>query len=298
MSAARHCARLTALRGPSPADHPLASEVAERLAHALQVGLEPLLDGAARVTASPPRLVPARELAGRPARGHHLALAFAGESARALITLGAEPLLRLVDRRFGGAGTDCAAPTRLPGSARLLADRLLAPLIAGLDGCWGDGPAVRSSVVQRDDDLARVRWSEPSADVLHLALEVGESGRPDWSVDVAFAAALVTGWLGRSDRRAPAAAPLSVDAASRGRLSHVALPLRAVVDEPRLPLRRVSALAVGDCIPLGLGGTASLRLGDRTVAVGVVGASAGKVAIRVTAATPQLALPAPLETRS
>ena len=127
---------------------------------------------------------------------------------------------------------------------------------------------------------------------MHLALDVTEPSRPDWSVDLAFAAPLVAGWLGRSDRRVPVAP--SADPAL-GRLSHVALPLRAVVDEPRLPLRRVGALAVGDCIPLGLGGTASLRLGDRTVALGVVGASAGKVAIRVTAATPQLALAPPME---
>lgn len=297
----RHCARLTAPRGPSPADHARVGEVLERLAIALRSALDPLLGGAARVVAAPPRVVAAgTTVAGLAASGHHLALAFDGRGERALLTVAAEPLMRLVDRRFGGAGGECGASTRLPGSARLLADRLLAPVVDALDGGWGEGVATAATVVGREDDLARLRPIDPAADALHLVLAVVEAGWPGWSVALVLPLPLVTGWPDRSDRRAGAAASARPDPGSmaRGRLGHVALPLRAVVDEPRLPLRRVGALAVGDCIPLGLGGTATLRLGDRTVAHGVVGATAGKVAIRVTSAQPRLALAAPLETQT
>ena len=127
--------------------------------------------------------------------------------------------------------------------------------------------------------------------MLHLSFRVVEEGWPDWTVEMAFAADLVSACLERSDRQ-PAGKPAPVN---RDRLDHVRLPLRAVVDEPRLPLGRVSALAVGDSIPLGVGGTATLRLAGRTVAHGIVGATNGKTAVRDHRRSPQLALAAPQE---
>lgn len=292
----RHCERLTSARGPSPADLSTLPRMAGSFEDALRRLLEPFLGAAPLVRASPPVALPADALAELvPDDGHHVALIAAGGPALVVVSIGAGPLVMLLDRWFGGTGGSDAQPdTRpdtLPLSARMLAERLTPKLVHALDAAWSTDRPAGLTLHRTSDRLARLGAFAVGESLVHARFDVVEDGRPDWAIHVTHSADLLRRW--EVAARPIESAPLPVAALVQGTLGGIGLPLRAIVDEPRLPLRRLNRLAVGDCIPLGVGGLVSLRLADRTVGHGVVGTSHGKVAVRVTAARPTLALSPP-----
>ncbi len=283
-------------RGPAPADEGALGPIHHALARALGPVLRPMLGDAVRLEVEEPRTLSRAALAGTLAdHGHHALLAVEGDPARVLVSLAAGPLMAALDGWFGGTGrAPDAPPAELPDSARLMAERLVNGIVAALGTAWSADRPRAFSVARAEERLAHLPWLTPADAVVHVRLLAASPAMgAAFPVDLSYPAAALAGWTGAT-RQAPArAAPARVDGLVRGPLGAVALPLRAVVDEPRLPLGRVSRLAVGDCIPLGVGGHASLRLGDRTVGEGVVGTAAGRVAIRVTSASPPPALAAP-----
>jgi flagellar motor switch protein FliM len=77
---------------------------------------------------------------------------------------------------------------------------------------------------------------------------------------------------GAGDRRRPDAKPFA----------DVPLPLNAVLARINVPVSRISAMQPGDTIPLALGRNVALRLADREIARGEVGACDGALALRLT----------------
>ena len=294
----RHCDRLRAGRGPTPAELPCLARVGGALERELRLVFEPLLGASPAVSADAPALVGPDGLAERlPAHGLHVLLTAEGLAGRALLSIGGDGLLMLLDRWFGGTGapTPCPpppCPPTLPLSAQLLGERITPRLVDALGAAWSGELPTGLAAAHSAERLGRLNAFAPDEAVVHCRFDVAEAGRPDWAVHATYSADLLRRWSDAAGRRVAPAEEPAPPVADRvgGTLGGVALPLRAIVDEPRLPLRQLNRLAVGDCIPLGVGGLVTLRLADRVVGQGVVGTSNGKVAVRVTMAKPTLAL--------
>lgn len=199
-----------------------------------------------------------------------------------LATFEAAPVLRLLDRAFGGRGV---VPDPLPGAFPLSAELLLAriedaiavALSAGLGG--DETHLVRP--LRRDTDLAHLAPFAPSEPLLQIVLEVEETQAQPWSLALAFplstlAAALV---VPRRQRRAARPAPRP----GPGDEPFASLPLEvtAVLVDMSLPFSRVSALRPGDVLPVTVARSVPIRVDGRTIAAGTVGEVEDRVAVQV-----------------
>ncbi|WP_068077945.1 FliM/FliN family flagellar motor switch protein [Novosphingobium lentum] len=283
---AQHCAAL--LRpGPGPAELlPALARAGERLAHALRAALVPLLGGdPPAIDCSAPVEILYADFAATIAPLAANSLLVAGAQAAPLLTtVDAGAVLRLVDRAFGGPGeAPDPLPEEFPVSADLIVARLEAVIAARLAAALGadrEG-AIRS--LRRDGSLAHLAPFAPATRLATIVLTISQPGRAPWTMALAFPLATLGELFGHGER--PPAARLAnqraADPASAP-FADMPLPMIALLVDMAMPLSAISALEPGQILPVSVARSVPLRIGDRAVARGTIGAVDDRVAVQIT----------------
>ena len=269
--------------GPSAAELlPALARMSERLAKAVRGALGPLLGGAE------PQINPMKPMETDFAD-------FCSEvprlAANCLMQLGASPfmvsiegesVLRLVDRAFGGPGdTPASLPKEFPLSAELMIGRIEQVVATALTvALGGNGGVIRS--VRRDVSLAQLQAMPDATKMASLLLNVVEQGRMPWAISIAFPLDTLGVMFAHGDTRRPARAPRGPASPTDAPFADLPVELAAVLVDMKLPLAAVSALRVGQILPVPIARNVPIKVGGKTYACGTVGALEDRVAIQIT----------------
>ena len=297
---ASHCAELLR-KGPAPEQLlPLLGRTGERLARRLSGALAPMLGGEAPpVSASSPREGSLSSLNSSIARLAANSLFVCGQSASPLlVSIEAEPVLRMVDRAFGGKGE---APSPLPDTFPMAAELMIARietlfashLSAAISAIAGDtqndsrvsaAPAI--TVARRDGSLAMLEPFAEGVPLAILTLEVDDGGVLPWMVTLAMPMATLARLFGFPDPSPGANAGAPVHhreaLATNAPFGDVPLAVSAVLVDMSLPFAAVANLCVGQVLPVAVARAVPLRVGGHTIAHGTVGTVDDRVAIQIT----------------
>ena len=312
---ARHCGELLR-KGPTPEELlALLSRTGERLSRRLSGALAPLLGGEAPPTSAGT----ARETDWGQLRGSIARLAanslltiaadpLTGEGGLPLlVSIEAEPVLRIVDRAFGGKGDAPAPlPTQFPMAAEMMVGRLetmigghLSAAVAAICAMPGMPPGPRNThlghdggplaidPLRRDGSLVALAPFHDGQQLVQLNLEVDDGGVLPWLITLAMPIGTLARLFGYPDptpgvipspaRRAPARADTMP-------FADVPLSLSAVVIDMRIPFAVIAGLEVGQVLPVAVSRQVPLRIGGATIAHGIVGAVDDRVAVQITRA--------------
>lgn len=281
---ARHAAELLGA-GPSIGEmvRPL-TQLGEKLARTLPAGLARVAAGEAPVVRIGIPVDGTLEglIAGEQGLTAHSLMGLGPKRLPLLASFEAAPVLRLLDRTFGGRGLlPDPLPRAFPLSAQLLLTRMEETIAAALSAGMGGDEVHRVQPLRRDTELAQLAPFALTEPLLRIALEVEEPGMEAWSLTLAFplgtlASALVAP---RRKRRAAPRTPLP----GPGDEPFASLPLEvtAVLVDMTLPFSRLSALRPGDVLPVTVARAVPLRVDGRTIAAGTVGEVEDRVAVQV-----------------
>ncbi|NML92940.1 FliM/FliN family flagellar motor switch protein [Novosphingobium olei] len=283
---ARHAAELVR-PGPGPAELlPALARASERMARSMRGALALLLGGEPPMVecAAPEELV-LHDLAGRvPGLAAWSIYRVAGTGGRLLSAIDAEVALRLVDRAFGGPGhAPHPLPRELPLSAELMVQRIEAVLANQFAAATGLRTAEAITAIARDSNLAQLQPYSAEARLAVLTLSVTEPGGTPWEMRLAIPMPMLAEFFGQPEnaprkpaRRIKPASPEDTPYAD------VPLPVTAVLVDVALPLSVLSALEVGQVLSVPIARSIPLRVADRTVAHGSIGAVDDRVAVQLT----------------
>lgn len=280
-AAAQHCPELLR-RGPEPADLiPQLERMGERLGKALVPALAPLCGGKTlECSVLPPCETHEAELGERLGTLAATMLLSSGVPGVSLLaSLDGGAALALVDRAFGGTGQPpTPLPPAFPFSAELMIERIEAMIAAAVTQALGQTPEAVQPL-RRASRIADLGAYPAGMRLVALSLELSQGLATPWRLTVALPLALLPKLLGQGDsglrprgEADPAAAPFA----------DVPLPLTAVLVDMAVPLRAVSALAVGAVLPVAVARAVPIRLGSAVIARGTVGAQDDRVAVRLT----------------
>ncbi len=287
-AAAQHCSELLRA-GPGAAELlPMLERMGGRLARSLAVSLASLMGGAMPVVrASAPREASAEALSLEiePLAANSLLVAGA-QDAPLLASLDAGAVLRLVDRAFGGKGeAPSPLPDSFPMSAELMIGRLetmVAHRIGQALGAEGDG-AIRS--LRRDGSLAQLAPFAANCPLAVLTLTVEEIAGANavWDIVLAFPMPTLASLFGHGERPPAARShrPGPADPASEP-FADVPLQLTAVLVDMQIAVSAISQIRPGTILPVAVARSVPLRIGDKTIAHGTIGALDDRVAVQLT----------------
>lgn len=275
--------------GPPPVELvPAFSQLAERLARILSRALAPLLAGEAPVV---------RAQAARECEAGELDVTIAPLAANCLLALGegparllasieAEPVLRMVDRAFGGRGAvPNPLPDRFPLSAELMIARLEAAVCDSLDQALGGAAGFRA--VERSGSLAEIAPFGQGTMLALLSLDVEEPGGDGWSITLAAPLAVLEALFGKpapAAKAGKAAAKPTSRQPGEAPFADLPLTLSAVLVDMAMPVSALSGLKAGDIIPVAVARSVPLMVGETCIARGTIGACDDRVAVQVTQA--------------
>ena len=192
----------------------------------------------------------------------------------------AAPVLRLVDRAFGGRGTvPDPLPEAFPLSAELLLGRVEEAIAGALTAVFG-GERNKVRAMRRDTSLRQLDPFDKRAELLQLSLEVEEPGVEPWSLSLAFPLETLAEVL-VSPRHAPRVArPASPDPMSEP-FASMPLDVTAVLVDMTMGFSRISSLKPGDVLPVAVARSVPLQVDGRTVATGTIGEVEDRVAVQI-----------------
>ena len=284
--AAQHCPEL--LRSPDAAPIQLApalTRLGDGLARVLSAALAPLSAGQAPlVRCIAPRECTMAELGGAiaPLAANSL-LTLGTPDMPALASLDAEAVLRMVDRAFGGRGVaPSPMPTAFPLSAELMIGRLEAVVVQALGQALGLGNAVQP--LRRDGCIKQLAPFADGEELGVLTLEVDDPGRTPWTVTIAIPRTALIKMFGEGERAAPKAARTGLANPAHEPFGAVPLTISAVLVDMRIGFAELSNLQPGQIIPVAVARSIPLKVGDKTIATGTIGALDDRVAVQVTQA--------------
>jgi len=281
---AQHCPELLQSRDAAPVPlMPALSRLGDGVARALSNALAPLSGG------EPPLV---RSKAPRECTIAQLSQDIAPLAANSLLTAGApdmpmlasldaEAVLRMVDRAFGGRGeAPSPLPTAFPLSAELMVTRLEGVVVAAL----GQALGMAVQPVRRDGCIIQLNPFASDEQVGVLTLEVDDPGRSPWRVTVAFPQPVLTKLLGDGEPRAPKPARASHINPADDPFGPVPLTISAVLVDMRIGFAELSNLQPGQILPVAVARSVPLKVGDKTIAHGTIGALDDRVAVQITQA--------------
>jgi flagellar motor switch protein FliM len=281
---AQHCPEL--LRGnaaPVPL-MPALTRLGEGAARALALALAPLLAGEPPLVRSADvRECTMAELAGRIAPLAANSLLAAGTPEMTLLaSVEAEAVLRMVDRAFGGRGD---APSPLPDAFPLSAELMVARLEGVVAQAVGPALAMAGAVqgLRRDGSIAQLAPFPDSETLGAITLEVDDPGRTPWKIVLAFPQAVLVKLFGDDRPIASRPRPPQPNPADEP-FGSVALTVSAVLVDMSIGFTALSNLQPGQILPVAVARSVPLRVGDKTIAHGTIGALDDRVAVQITQA--------------
>lgn len=299
---AAHCPELLR-QGPGPAELlPLMKRMGDRLARRLSGALAAMLGGdAPLVSCTDPRETTLDSLYHSVANlAANSLLAVGSPATPMLVSIEAEPVLRIVDRAFGGKGEAPAPmPKTFPMAAEMmiarietvLADHLCAAVAATARGARaGAAPDIRP--MRRDGSLAMLAPFPEKLLLAQITMEVDDGGVLPWLMTFAMPFATLARLFGTDE------APAAAQTAHRRPVDPLAAPfadlplsLSALVVDMRVPFSTIAHLAPGMVLPVSITRQVPLRVGDQIIARGIVGTLDDRVALQITSAFPDQRTP-------
>ncbi len=294
-----HCPELLR-QGPGAAELlPLLTRMGERLARRMAGALAPLLGGEAPlVSCLAVSEIDRQQLQQSIAKLAANSLFVVGQSKLPLlVSIGADPVMRIVDHAFGGKGEAPASmPDAFPMAAELMIGRLetligphLAAAVAVTDG--GAKGAVLPTItpLRRDGSLAQLAPFPDAERLAMLQLEVNDGAGKPWTITVAMPMATLARLFGYSDSSAggdaDAPAPRRRNASAiEAPFGEVPLSVSAIIVDMVLPFSAIAALAPGQVLPVNVARSVPLHVGDHCFANGAIGAIDERIAIKITRA--------------
>jgi len=284
---ARHCPELLGTSLPAVPDLlPQVGLFGERLARQLALGLARLTGtDAPTVRTTPPRTATLEQIEQEALRLASYGLLAAGDDGHpVLLTLAAAPVLRLVDRAFGGRGqVPDPLPEAFPLSAELLIGRLEKTVSEALTRSLGDA-ALTIVPLRRETRLPQLAPFPRAEPVVELTLTVEERGSPPWMLALAFPlGTLVRLFEGREKRRSQAPA-MAGKGPGHEPFASIPVTLNAVIVDMAIGFSKLADLKPGDILPVAVARSVPLKAGRRTLAVGTIGEFEDRVAVQLTSA--------------
>jgi len=191
----------------------------------------------------------------------------------------------LLDIFFGGSGGAAVTATDLSPAAEALVTRLGAGIADALEQTWEPVARATFSVGVCESNAAHVSGIEADEVVVVTRFGVaGENAKPVF-VDLLYPVAALKPFTQVLTGKV-VAKPAEADAEWQMALTRAAMtvrmPVRSVLAEPVLPLRRLIDLKPGDIIPIAFNNDVPIVIGATCVGTGTVGTSNGRAAIRIT----------------
>jgi|GEM_PF-348835 len=294
---AEHCAELLR-QGPGPDELlPLIKRMGERFARRLSGALAPLLGGEApMVSCTTPRETTLESLHQSIASLAANSLIAVGDAKTPmLVSIEAEPMLRIVDRAFGGKGEAPAPlPKSFPMAAELmltrmetmLADNLSAAVTATAGGARG-GQTPELAAIRRDGNLAMLAPFAEATPLAMWTMEVDDGGVLPWLITFAMPFASLARLFGYSDAGVVTmaqSAPRAPADPSSAPFGDVPVSVSAILVDMRISFPTIATLAPGVVLPVAVARQVPLRVGDSTIAYGTVGTMDDRVAVQINQA--------------
>jgi flagellar motor switch protein FliM len=281
---AQHCPELLQSKDAAPVQlMPALSRLGDGAARTLSNAL-------ASLSAGEPPLV--RSKAPRECTMAELARDIAPLAANSLLTAGApdmpllasldaEAVLRMVDRAFGGRGeAPSPLPSAFPLSSELMVTRLEGVVVTAL----GQALGMAVQPLRRDGCIVQLAPFADDEQVGVLTLEVDDPGRSPWKVTLAFPQSVLVKLLGDGEPRAPKPVRSGRIDPMGETFGPVPLTISAVLVDMRIGFAELSKLQPGQILPVAVARSVPLKVGDKTIAHGTIGALDDRVAVQITQA--------------
>ena len=198
-----------------------------------------------------------------------------------LATFEAGPVLRLIDRAFGGRGTvPDPLPDSFPLSAELLLARLEEALAEALTAVFGGVEEHKVRSLRRDTSLRYLNPFDKREELLQLSLEVEEPGVEPWSFSIAFPQSTLA-TVTATPRHPVRSLPRQTPDAGNEPYASVPVPVTAVLVDMMIGFSRLSALRPGDVLPVAIARSVPLQVDGRTIATGTIGEVEDRVAVQI-----------------
>lgn len=260
--------------------------LSEKLGRRLRVLIEPIVGVRPQVTAQDTRVLDFGVWSAE-------AAAFCSLSIYRMMPLKGQMLLRMdatmistmVDCFYGGIGNR-PLPTRgefTPTEDRLIA-RLSDSIVARLVETWSDILPLESSLVLRESAIGYTASAQPGDQMVLQRFTVSITREQEWSIDLLFPLSALRGVEALMGGNLPADEehrdPVWQARIAR-RMRDIRMPARTVLARPNLSLAELMQLKVGDVIPVTIGRSLPLIVGNRIVAHGTIGEQDGRAAFQI-----------------
>ena len=202
-----------------------------------------------------------------------------------LLCMDATMISTLVDCFYGGLGNR-ALPARgefTPTEDRLIA-RLSETIMARMVECWSEVLPLEPGLLLRETGIGFAAAAQPADQMVVQRFRVGLDRDREWSIDMVFPLAALRGVEALMGSKV-ASDDEHVDPVWQARVARrmrdIRLPARTVLARPNLSLAELMQLKAGDIIPVTIGRSLPLIVGDRIVAHGTIGEQDGRAAFQI-----------------
>ena len=283
---AQHCQELTQ-RGPRPEERAeILSAWCRDLGYDLSQELGQLFSaGKLKVEVSEPEELSGNDVFEKIGPVAANSLLRCGDDGQVMLfSLDLPTAIALTDSSFGGEGViPSAAPEQLPRSVGLLVEELASLVARVIAMSNGSSERISGDVLVRSESVTRLKPFEPSEKVTQFSVTLSMDTGGRWTLLLAVPSGRLDDLLPGSQANKPAAKGNGQASDGRtGPFAQMPLPVEAVLGEISMTLSRLEKLRPGDEIPLAMPRDLPLRIGDRTIAHGVLGSMENQLALKLT----------------
>lgn len=202
-----------------------------------------------------------------------------------LLRMDAAMISTLVDCFYGGIGNRPLPPRGefTPTEDRLIA-RLSESLLARLVETWADILPLEPALIMRETGVGFAASAQPGDQMVVQRFMISITRDQLWPVDLVFPLAALRAVEPLMGTKLPADDEQSDpvwQARIARRMRDIRLPARTVLARPNLSLAELMQLKVGDVIPVTIGRSLPLIVGNRIVARGSIGEQDGRAAFQI-----------------
>lgn len=210
---------------------------------------------------------------------------FLSPTTVAMVALDAALIMRMVDARYGGSGA-AARPGNheFTPTEENCATRLVEALAEALNDNWNEVVPVNFQLKSRETNqaFANVARRDEQVAVVSFDIEIASvAARPVQIIYPLVTLRQVERELALGTKEETADTDFLWRARLRHALGHVRVNARTVLARPEMKMRDVLNLRPGDIIPVNIPPHVPLLVGNRELALGIVGDRDGAAAIRI-----------------
>jgi len=202
-----------------------------------------------------------------------------------ILRLDARMISTLVDCFYGGIGNR-SLPQRgefTPTEDRLIA-RIADAIVGRLTESWSEVLPLDASLLLRESGVGFAAGAQPADQMVLQRFILTLTREQIWPIDILFPLPALRAVEGFAGTRLPVDEE-QIDPVWQARIvkrmRDIRLPARTVLARPHLSLAELIALKTGDIIPVNIGRSLPLIVGDRIVARGTIGEQDGRAAFQI-----------------